>query len=410
MPVTRRLRAIRTSMDTAVRSLRVDCGEVRELAEERGALQYVATLVARGSPPSVIFEAAASALGGLIRADYVAINRREADGIMSIVAIWRAPGTPDPGMPFGGRWPLAEDTASAEVLRNRRPARRASAAIRSDIGGWHREHGISYVVASPLVINDRLWGTMSALYLSADPPDPATEERMGKFVELLNCAITQATTHAELIHSRASLLTSVDATRHRIERDLHDGAQQHLISLALRLREAEEDVPPDLPGLRGTLSATAQGLAGVLGELQEIAGGLRPPALARQGLRTALPALVSRCAVPVDLHVGLDRRLPEELEVALYYVVSEALTNVLKHAYATGVRVELGEEDAKVRLAVRDNGVGGADPARGSGLNGLRDRVAAVGGSLQVASPAGQGTTLIVTIPNRLPGSGHIRL
>ena len=162
---------------------RAECSDLRRLAEERGALQHVATLVARGSSPSVVFKAAASALGGLIRADYTAINRRETNGTMSIVTLWRAPGTPDIGLPFGGRWPLGDDTPSAEVIRNHKPIRRASATIRSDIGGWHREHHIGHAVACPVVIDDRLWGTMTALYLGPAPPAADTEERMDKFVE-----------------------------------------------------------------------------------------------------------------------------------------------------------------------------------------------------------------------------------
>jgi signal transduction histidine kinase len=358
--------------------------------------------VARGSAPSVIFKAAASALGGLIKADYTAINRREGDGTMSIVTLWQAPGTPDIGLPLGGRWPMGDDTPSALVMRSHKPTRRASATIHSDIGDWHRAHHIGHVVAGPVVLDDRLWGTMSALYLGGESPAADTEDRMGKFVELVNCAIVQAETHAELVLSRARLVTSVDATRHRIERDLHDGAQQHLISLALQLREAEASVPPEQEELRRRLSDTAQGMSNVLGELQEIAGGLHPPALVRQGLKAALRELVSRSAVPVELRIDADRRLPESVEVALYYVVSEALTNALKHAYATVVNVELSQQDGRVRLSVHDNGVGGADSTRGSGLSGLKHRISELGGTFHVTSLTGKGTSLLVTVPSVL--------
>jgi signal transduction histidine kinase len=375
-----------------------NCGEVRRLAEERGALQHVATLVARGASPSVIFNAAACALGGLIKADYTAINRHEGDRTMSIMAFWRAPGTPDIGPPFGGRWTLGDDTPSAAVLRGHRPSSRASATISSDIGGWHREHRIGHVVACPIIVDDHLWGTMTALYLGAEPPKGDVEERMGKFVELLNCAIIQAKTRCELIASRARLVTSADATRRRIERDLHDGAQQHLISLALRLREAEESVPPGNDELRRRLSEAVQDLTGTIDELREVSVGLRPPTLAARGLDAALTQLVARSPVPVELHIDADRRLDEEIEVSLYYVVSEALTNVLKHANASTVRVDLAEQDSQVRLTVRDDGVGGADPTRGSGLTGLRDRVEALGGTMQITSPTGHGTSVVVTI------------
>ena len=398
-PLTRRLQAMRTALDAAVRPWRTEWGEVRRLAEERGALQHVATLVARGSSPSVIFNAAASALGSLIRADYTAINRCEIDQTMSIVTLWRAAGTPDIGVPFGGRWSPGEDTPSAEVLRTHRPARRATATIGSDIGGWHRERSIGYIVACPVIVDDRLWGTMSALYLGSEPPPDDTEERMGKFLELLNCAITQAETHAELIASRARLVDSADAARRRIERDLHDGVQQHLISLALQLRETEACVPPEHQELRQRLTDSAESLSDTLDELQGISTGLLPPVLTRDGLDAALETLVSRFPGPVGLHIEVDGRLPEELEVAVYYVTSEALTNAFKHAYATTVSIDLIQEDSKIRLSVRDDGVGGVDTAQGSGLIGLNDRVEALGGTLQITSPAGGGTALLVTIP-----------
>jgi signal transduction histidine kinase len=397
--LARHLRAVRRHVTTAARSWRSDCAEVRRLAEERGALQLVATLVARGASPPVIFNAAASALGSLIKADYTSINRCEADRTMSVISYWRAPGVPDVTLPVGGRWTPGHDTASAAALRSHKPTRRASATVSSEIGGWQRDHRIGHTVACPLIIDDRLWGTISALYLGPDPPPDHLEERMGEFVELLNCAIIQAETQAELIASRARLVTSADATRRRIERDLHDGAQQHLISLILKVREAEARVTPEQHGLRRQLSDTADALSDILAELQEISRGLHPPVLARAGLRAALRALVRRSPVPVELDVDTDRRLPEELEIGLYYIVSEALTNILKHAHASMVRVGLDQEDSQVRLTVRDDGVGGADPARGTGLIGLKDRVEALGGTIQVTSPAGKGTTLLVTIP-----------
>ena len=398
-PFTRRLRAMRTSLDTAVRPWRAECGEVRRLADERGALQYVATLVARGSAPSVIFSAAASALGSLIKADYTAINRCEADRTMSIITLWRAAGTPEIGLPFGGRWSPGEDTPSAEVLRSHKPTRRATANISGDIGGWHRARHIGYIVSCPVVVDDHVWGTMSALYLGSEPPPDDIEERMGKFMELLNCAIIQAETRAELIASRARLVHSADVTRRRIERDLHDGVQQHLISLALQMRETEACVPPEHQEFRQRLAGTVEGLSDTLDELQGILTGLHPPVLTRDGLGAALEALVSRFPGPVGLHIEVGEGLPEEFEVAVYYVVSEALTNALKHAYATAMHVDLTQEGSGIRLSVRDDGVGGVDIAQGSGLTGLKDRVEALGGTIQITSPPGEGTSLLVTIP-----------
>jgi signal transduction histidine kinase len=408
-PLGRRLRALRTALDTAARSSRIDCGELRRLAEERGALQHVATLVAQGASPSVVFQAAARVVGGLIKADYTAINRCEADQTMSIVAFWRAPGIPDIGPPFGGRWTLGEDTPSAAVLQSHKPTRRASATIDSEIGGWHRAHRIGHAVACPVIVDDRLWGTMTAMYLGAEPPPDGTEERMDEVVELLHSAIIQARTLSELIASRARLVTGADAARRRIERDLHDGAQQDLASLALKLREAQASVPPESDELRRQLSDAMRYLTNAVTELRELSRGLHPRTLSLRGIDAALRELVRRSPVPVELHIDVDRRLPEDVEVALYYVASEAVTNVLKHAHASEVRIDLHKEDSTTRLAIRDNGVGGADPVRGSGLTGLRDRVEAVGGTMRLTSPPGKGTTLVVTLPSATSSDGVAR-
>jgi signal transduction histidine kinase len=347
----------------------------------------------------VIFNAAASALGRLIKADYTTINRCETDQTMSIVTLYCAPGVPEIKIPFGGRWPLKPDTASAKALRTHEPARRAAEAIHSEIGDWHRATNVGYVVACPVIVEDRLWGTMACLYIGSRPPPGDTEERMGRFVELLNSTIMQAETRAELIASRARLVADADATRRRIERDLHDGVQQHLIALTLQLRAAEANVPSGHDELRRQLTDTAEGLSDVLTELQEISRGLQPPMLARRGLPAAIKALVSRSPVPVELHIDACERLPEKFEVTIYYLISEALTNVLKYAHASAVRIDLKSDDSQIRLRVRDDGIGGADPARGSGLAGLEDRVQALGGTIQVTSPTGSGTSLAVTIP-----------
>jgi signal transduction histidine kinase len=204
---------------------------------------------------------------------------------------------------------------------------------------------------------------------------------------------------AELAASRARIVTAADETRRRIERDLHDGVQQRLVSLLLAERTAQAMAPPELRELRAQLSRVAEGLAGALEELQEISRGIHPAILTDGGLTSALKTLARRSAVPVDLDVRTETRLPEPVEVAAYYIVSEALTNTAKHARASVVHVAVGVRDGVVELSVRDDGAGGADPARGSGLIGLTDRVDALGGTIDVASPIGRGTTLRVTLP-----------
>jgi signal transduction histidine kinase len=204
---------------------------------------------------------------------------------------------------------------------------------------------------------------------------------------------------AELAASRARIVAAADQTRRRIERDLHDGVQQRLVSLLLAQRAAQETVPPERSELQAQLSEMADGLEGALKELQEIARGIHPAILTDGGLTRALRILARRSAIPVKLDVRIDTRLPEPVEVAAYYVVSEALTNTAKHASASVARVTAEARHGVLELSIRDDGAGGADPARGSGLIGLTDRVDAVGGTIEVTSPAGQGTTLRVTLP-----------
>ena len=204
---------------------------------------------------------------------------------------------------------------------------------------------------------------------------------------------------AELAASRARIVTAADQTRRRIERDLHDGVQQQLVSLALAQRMAEAIVPPELHELQAQLSQVADGLAGALEELQEIARGIHPAILAQGGLAPALKTLARRSAIPVQLEVRAETQLPEPVEVAAYYIVSEALTNTVKHARATAVHVAVEARDGILGLSIRDDGCGGADTTRGSGLIGLTDRVDALGGTIEMASPVGDGTALLITLP-----------
>jgi signal transduction histidine kinase len=226
-----------------------------------------------------------------------------------------------------------------------------------------------------------------------------TESRLTEFTELVATAIANAENRTELMASRARIVAAADETRRRIERDLHDGIQQRLVSLVLELRAAQATVPSGLDELEGELSSVAKGLASASDELREIARGIHPAILSEGGLVPALRALCRRSPVPVALDLRAERRLPQRVEVAAYYVVSEALTNAAKHAGAHVVHVELDTRDTVVRLEIRDDGVGGADPRLGSGLIGLSDRVDAVGGRLDVRSPAGSGTTLLIEVP-----------
>jgi signal transduction histidine kinase len=232
---------------------------------------------------------------------------------------------------------------------------------------------------------------------------PGTEQRLAEFTELVATAIANAESQAELSASRARIVATADETRRRIERDLHDGAQQHLVALALELRAAHARVPPELGELSAELEGVAGGLTEAMEDLREIARGIHPAILAEGGLGPALRAVARRSPVPVHLDVRVPGRLPEPLEVGAYYVVSEALTNAAKHARASGVSVDVAAVDGALRVDVRDDGVGGArlGAASGSGLVGLKDRVEALGGRIAVESPPGEGTKLHVELPLR---------
>jgi signal transduction histidine kinase len=222
---------------------------------------------------------------------------------------------------------------------------------------------------------------------------------MSDFADLVGTAITNAATRAELIASRARIVAAADEGRRRLERDLHDGAQQRLVALGLQTRLAEAAVPPEMQVLKQQLGDIVSALSGVSGDLQEISRGIHPAILSRGGLPPALKALARRSAIPVTLDLTIDQRLPDSVEVGAYYVVSEALTNAAKHSRATQVVVSGQTKDHTLSLSIRDDGVGAADMGNGSGLVGLADRVEALGGRMRIKSPAGRGTSLEVTIP-----------
>ncbi len=252
---------------------------------------------------------------------------------------------------------------------------------------------------SPVVVDGRLWGVMVGASLSADPIREGTELRLGEFTQLAAAAVANAESKGELTASRARIVAAGDEARQRIERDLHDGVQQRLVSLALEVRRAESLAEPEQDTLGSVLSGLREGLVDVVDELREVSHGIHPAILTEGGLRPALASLARRSALPVELHVTGNDRLPDPVEVCLYYVTSEALTNAIKHAQATFVAVELNLSPETVHLQVRDDGVGGAGRRTGSGLVGLTDRVHALGGSLEVRSPVGEGTSLDVRIP-----------
>jgi signal transduction histidine kinase len=373
--------------------------ELRVLAEQQAALRRVATLVARGVPPSEVFSAVATELARCLGVHYSALWRYQSDGTATLLAALND----DPGvktMPVGARFSLEGESVSARVLRTGRAARvdsfenaPGSAAAR------FRELGIRVAVGAPIVVRGRLWGAAVVGSSRPEPLPPDTEARVGDFADLVATAIANGQAHAELTASRARIVAAGDDARRRFERDLHDGAQQRLVSLGLELRAAEDSVPLELQPLRKQISDIVDGLVGVSKDVQEISRGIHPAVLSKGGLGPALKVLARRSAVPVVLDLAVDRRLPESAEVAAYYVVAEALTNVAKHARASEVDVRIEADNASLHLSIKDDGIGGANASSGSGLTGLMDRVEALGGTMEISSHPGSGTALRVNIP-----------
>jgi signal transduction histidine kinase len=368
------------------------------LAEEQAALRRVATLVARGAPAEELFAAVPGEAGQLLQAGQTAMIRYESDGTSTVVASWRRTGEALP--PIGAREQLGGENLTTIISQTCRPARIDSYADASGAPAVAaREAGFRSAAGAPIIVQGRLWGAMIACSVDEHPLPLDTEARLASFTELVATAISNAENLAELTASRARVVAAADETRRRIERDLHDGAQQRLVSLGLALHAARTAVPPQLGELEGELAHIAEGLASVLDDLQEMARGIHPAILAQGGLGRALKTLARRSSVPVELDVRAAARLPERVQVAAYYVVSEALTNAAKHAHASVVHVDADMAGRALRLRVRDDGAGGADPIRGTGLVGLKDRVEALGGTITVHSPVGAGTSLDVVLP-----------
>jgi signal transduction histidine kinase len=372
--------------------------ELSVLADQQSALRRVATLVARGALPSEVFESVAVELAGLLGVENASVWRYESNGVATLLSAWDEPGAKK--MPVGQRFSLEGDNIAAMVLQTGCPVRMdshddAAGAAAAQI----RARGIRGGVGTPIIVDGRLWGVAAVGSSRPEPLPPDTEERVGDFADLAATAIANAQTHAELTASRVRIVTAADDARRRIERDLHDGAQQRLVSLGLELRTAEAHVPPEQQPLRERISQLVTSVVAVSNDLQELSRGIHPAILSKGGLGPALKTLARRSVVPVELILGADRRLPEPVEVAAYYVVAEALTNAAKYARASVVNVRLDIEGATMHLSIRDDGIGGADAGKGSGIIGLTDRVEAIGGKMTISSHPGSGTSLLVAIP-----------
>ena len=385
------------AFNTMGQSLETSRDELRMLAEEQAAQLRVATLVARNAPAQELLEAVVEEVDRVLGASSTRMARYMPDDTVVIVVS----SSPASALPVGASWPTDGEHLAGEVYRTGRPARRDSLeGLSSELGDRLREDGIRSAVATPIVVGGQLWGMLVA-YWTDIVPGPDTEDRMEHFTDLVATAIANAASRAELRASRARVVATADETRRRIERDLHDGAQQRLVHTVMTLklaRQALEDAPE--PG-KELIDEALSHAEGATAELRELVHGILPASLGRGGLRAGVDSLVSRVPLQVSMDVTSER-LPPILEATGYFVVAEALTNVVKHARASHAEVRAFIRDGELHVEVQDDGVGGAEMDGNLGLLGLHDRVTALDGVLTVVSPVDGGTAVSAVVP--IPG------
>ncbi|MTD55576.1 GAF domain-containing sensor histidine kinase [Amycolatopsis pithecellobii] len=378
-------------------SPRPDRDHLAQLLREQEALRRVATLVAHGEPTETVFAAVVEETGKVLGADAARMLRREPDDTCLVIAAW---GGTQLRLQVGAKASTNTRNIATTVVRTGKTTwSDAVSGPDHALGQIALEDGVQLGVAAPIFIEGRVWGVMLAIWMHAGPHRAESEARLAQFTDLVAAAVSNTQAREDLAASRARLMTASDQTRRRIERDLHDGTQQRLVSLALDVRSLQAEVPDELPDLQQQLSEIAEGLAGALDDLREIARGIHPAILSEGGLSPALNALARRSAVPVEIDVHILARLPAAIEVAAYYLAAEVLTNAAKHAEASAVRIEAAQADNRLTISISDNGVGGADADRGSGLIGLIDRIEALGGRITITSRPGHGTQVCAELP-----------
>ncbi|MGK5683986.1 GAF domain-containing sensor histidine kinase [Actinoplanes sp. URMC 104] len=365
--------------------------EVQALADEQAALLRVAEQVARGGPSDAVFAAVAAEAQKLLDGRPMTLARFEEGEAMTVISRRDGPAPP------GTRIAYAPATLPDRVRRTARAVRVDDFSVEPN-AAFARQHDLAAGVAAPIIVDGHVWGMLAAT--SADRPlARGSENRLQRIANLVGTAVGNATGRAQLVASRARVLATADETRRRLQRDVHDGAQQRLVHTLITLKLARQslvqgDVPAGLHYVEDALKHAQR----ATDELREIVSGILPAALARGGLRGGLESLLDDLALPVDIAVEVPR-LSVDVETTAYFIVAEALTNVVKHSKAGRAWVRAGLDAGAIRIVVGDDGVGGARAGAGSGLTGLSDRVEARGGQLRISSPPGQGTTVEATLP-----------
>jgi len=368
---------------------------VQQIVDEQAALRRVATLVACGVCHEELFAAVNQELGQLVGADAAALLRFESDETITLVAAWNAAGGP---VPVGEREPV--NAALRRLRDTARPLRCGSADVplTGPFIAEIRRFGIHASVVVPIQVNGRVWGASVAASQDAEPFPAETETRMTEFAELVATAISNAESRAELAASRTRAIAAADESRSRIQRDLHDGAQQRLVNTILTLKLAKAALERTSHPAAKIVSDALESAEHADADLRELVCGIMPAALRHGGLPAAVRVLLRNIALPVSVEVMPDR-LPTHVETTAYFVIAEALTNAVKHAGATCAQVCAAVCHGVLELEIRDDGLGGADPRHGTGLVGLTDRVESIDGSITITSPRGKGTTIVVRLP-----------
>jgi signal transduction histidine kinase len=371
-------------------------GKASRLAEEQAALRRVATLVATSAQPKQVFQMVAEEAGRLLDARTAATVRFDEDSAV-IVGSWSD--GEGAGIEVGTLVPYSDPDSA--VYRATHEGGRIDdyAELAGEAARLTRLRGYGSAVMAPITADGRLWGTLAVFSASAHHFAPDAQQRLADFTNLVALALESAEVHDQLTASRARIVEASLAERRRLERNLHDGAQQRLVTLAVHLRFAQETLREDPDAAEATLARVGEDLKLALEELRELARGLHPAVLNDRGLEPALQSLANRAPFPVTIVGVPSHRLDEGVEAAVYYLVAESLTNAAKHADASEARVEMTNTIDEVVVTIVDNGSGGASAARGSGLRGLADRIEALGGRFEVDSPSGDGTLVRATLP-----------